>query len=563
MSDKNNSEKLFNNWRQFLKEEKLEEVVTVKYSGEVADKDDPLQKWDPSTIIRTPLVVREPEKIDANSPKPWVKALALTGGAIFAGWTLWKTMRLMKRIGGQLLAFFRGKPVTMATAGAFARIGWVARALAVFGISSVVAAGAIYALYKIISEYGDVLGISAAEAVDNPEGPGTKEYADDVARGLVSLNVQSWQTVDEKIRCAWCKQNPGREHIGTYNDNVSDKVKKALKDVQKNGPFCKDILKKNSCKDLDVSKLSKKLDKQYGSSSNLSSQSLSGPVTTFSSLGIEHNLTGERKTIAEMYLNSMIKLGIKNKYVLAGALAVSGKESGFLGKAEGARYGFERLRNKKAKGNTAVANRTRAVFRHQLGREPNDEEWRQLSKENGLKGGIALFNIAYGYESLGKGVYTTYQEDKAIPHSLKVISAPGVINPSLFNPELAGYKYRGRGNIQITFKENYRKTAALAGLDVQQIVDNPDLLITNPKIGVLMNAARTKGSYNKTSNNLQKRGLSGNPNNLLDGIKFMAMLAGGGAGNPNHSWFKRAVNRAVEQANKHIRIVGEQGGAIV
>ena len=291
---------------------------------------------------------------------------------------------------------------------------------------------------------------------------------------------------------------------------------------------------------------------------SMSKEPLQGNITNLPILGIQHNLTGEKKRIGDMYLRTMRKLGITNKYVLAGALATSGKESGFVGKAEKAGYSFNRLRNKNYAGNKAVANRVRAVFRHQIGREPNDQEWRQLSRDNGKKGGIALFNIAYGYESLGRGIYTTYQEEEAISHEkIPVITSPGVINPALYI-ERSGYKYRGRGSIQITFRENYRRTAILAGLVPKKILDNPDLLITNPEIGVIMNAARSKGSYKKASRNLNKHGLSGNPDNLLDGIKFMCYLAGGGGGNPNNSWFQRAVAAAVKQANKHIRIIEDE-----
>ena len=111
-------------------------------------------------------------------------------------------------------------------------------------------------------------------------------------------------------------------------------------------------------------------------------------------------------------------------------------------------------------------------------------------------------------------------------------------------------------------EEKYRAiietiTEVIYTVDVNKIVKDPDLLIKDPAIGALMNAAVTKGSYAKTSYNLIGRGMAGDPKTLLDGIKFMCLLAGGGGGNPNHSWFKYAVSRAVEQANKHIRISGE------
>lgn len=574
-------QQISDNWKKYLDslEKRINESAVYQFTGTPTDPDNPNSKWDPKSIKKT-FIVKDPEETSDELDKieketlleKLTPVLIAAGGFLLlkaaGGWALKKLIDIGRWVGGigsRLLGISKGAADaaaarTAALTGRGSLVGLVRAGLTrllgvATGFAVVTAVGySIWQVYKLANP-------KAAEAVENKKGPGTQEYVDDIEKGKVSMNIRSWKKASDsaagrKLQCSWCRSNPGREFPTIKMDKGSwaavgempEDLKKLYYDIKENGPLCKDILKRDDCLKSTKSGLQTQA---------VSNSDLSGQVTKISNIGIEHNLTGERKRIAELYVDGMMKLGITNKYVLAGALAVSGKESGFLGKAEGSSYGFQRLRNKKAEGNIAVANRTRAVFRHQLGREPNDEEWRQLSNLNGRKGGIALFNIAYGYKSLGKGVYTTYQEEKAIPHSVRVISAPGVINPALFNPELAGYKYRGRGNIQITFKENYRRTAALAGLDVQQIVDNPDLLIQNPEIGVLMNAARTKGSYNKTANNLQKYGLSGNPTNLLDGIKFMAMLAGGGGGNPNNSWFSRAVSRAVAQANKHIRITGE------
>ena len=89
----------------------------------------------------------------------------------------------------------------------------------------------------------------------------------------------------------------------------------------------------------------------------------------------------------------------------------------------------------------------------------------------------------------------------------------------------------------------------------QKIIEDPDLLITNPMIGVLMNAGVSKMSYNKTSRNMERSLSAGEPDNLLDGIRFGCLLAGGGGGSTTASWFNYAVSRAVKVANDHIRIV--------
>ena len=45
-----------------------------------------------------------------------------------------------------------------------------------------------------------------------------------------------------------------------------------------------------------------------------------------------------------------------------------------------------------------------------------------------------------------------------------------------------GYKYRGRGYIQITGKDNYQMIADALGMP--EIVENPDLILDNPKIAL-------------------------------------------------------------------------------
>lgn len=301
---------------------------------------------------------------------------------------------------------------------------------------------------------------------------------------------------------------------------------------------------------------------------DLETGELKGSISTVDigeGYSIQHNLTGDRKKTAEEYVQFMIEEGITNPYSLAGAMATMGKESNFKRKlAEGTWYSYQYLITKNKPGkpykNRAVPNRVRAVFRHQLGREPNQQEWEQLSGDKGgRRGGIALFNIAYGYKSLGrKKRYTTYQLDEAIPHSLKVITSDGVINPKLFNPKLAGYKYRGRGPIQITFKENYVRTAKLANYPVSKITNNPDWLFEDPIRIVRMNAARTKGSYNKTKNTFSKHGMlsGGEPTNFREGIEFATLLAAGGGGTPNRKGHKHAISNAIKKANKHIRLIG-------
>ena len=61
------------------------------------------------------------------------------------------------------------------------------------------------------------------------------------------------------------------------------------------------------------------------------------------------------------------------------------------------------------------------------------------------------------------------------------------------NGEGEGYKFRGRGMIQLTGKENYRKASqAIYGDD--RLVDTPDLILEDPKIaGEVATWFMTKG----------------------------------------------------------------------
>lgn len=617
-------QKVSENWRKYLAslDERIDEGPVYKFTGTPIDPSNPNSKWDPKSVKKT-LVGADPrapikgyEKEETKSILEKVGPVIVAAGfgvaAIVAAWGFSKLLKFKDWVVGLgMRALGKGGAGQAALRASGSLSGRIASGLRMFfGVGFVAKAAIITAVgYSIYKAY-KLFNPSVAVATDNPKGPGTKEFIKSIEKGKNALSMRSWIEATNtpegrKLQCRWCKANPGREFPTVKNNKgawvkakkvdrpnfwetfftskkdlnkkkiykdatekteMPSELKKIFDDIKENGPFCKDILKRKDCIELKqgASKPSTSGGKKVSQSTQATSQEpLQGEVTTLKSVGIQHNLTGERKQMAEAYLQKMIEIGISNKYVLAGLLATSGKESGFVGKAEGARYGFERLKQgRNYSGNTAAASRTMKVFMHQLGRHPNEEEWRQLSKENGHKGGVALFNIAYGYEPVkknGKRWYTTYQQEKAIPHTKRVITRDGVINPELYDENLAGYKYRGRGAIQITFKASYAAAAKAAKFSPEmqeKIIENPDLLITDPMIGVLMNAGVSKMSYNKTSRNMERSLSAGEPDNLLDGIRFGCLLAGGGGGSTTASWFNYAVNRALKVANDHIRIVG-------
>lgn len=116
------------------------------------------------------------------------------------------------------------------------------------------------------------------------------------------------------------------------------------------------------------------------------------------------------------------KAGVTNKYAIVAILAIISKESGFIPKSE---FSYR---------NTSGARCVKIFGRRGL----TDQQWDELRKDD-----VKFFNFIYG-NKYGNG-------------------------PS------DGYKYRGRGLNQITFKAIYEKYGKATGYD---IVSDPDLLNT-------------------------------------------------------------------------------------
>ena len=110
----------------------------------------------------------------------------------------------------------------------------------------------------------------------------------------------------------------------------------------------------------------------------------------------------------------MAKLGITNPYAQAAVLAVVSKESGFIQKSETSYRNTDNTRIRKIFGS----------------RVPSDDASLDLLKQNDE----AFFNAVYG------GRYG--------------------------NAANEGYKYRGRGYNQLTFKGNYKSIADLIKTDI-------------------------------------------------------------------------------------------------
>lgn len=146
---------------------------------------------------------------------------------------------------------------------------------------------------------------------------------------------------------------------------------------------------------------------------------------------IQHTYTGQQAQNIKIIIDEMVKQGITNEYAQVGILSVIGKESQFTPQCE------------KSYSNTSNV-RLRAIFGRRLSKY-TDEQLTYLKRDD-----IAFFDAIYG---IGTKDYFKWQTG---------------------NTEKGdGWKYRGRGFNQITFKNSYKKYSSIAGVD---LVANPDLL---------------------------------------------------------------------------------------
>lgn len=146
---------------------------------------------------------------------------------------------------------------------------------------------------------------------------------------------------------------------------------------------------------------------------------------------IQHNYSGAQAENISVIISEMKAQGITNEFAQVGILSVIGKESGFIPQCE------------KSYSSTSNA-RLRAIFGRRLSKY-TDEQLTYLKRDD-----IAFFDAIYG---IGAKDYFRWQTGN---------TAPG-----------DGWKYRGRGFNQITFKNSYKKYGNIVGVD---LVANPDRL---------------------------------------------------------------------------------------
>lgn len=226
----------------------------------------------------------------------------------------------------------------------------------------------------------------------------------------------------------------------------------------------------------------------------------------FKNYTISYSLrSSKQREVAQFLLKGLKRLGITNPYVIMGILGCTGKESGYNLVFERAGYSFSRIKNRSG----AVANRVWKRFQEQGFGEPQDRHIRAIT--GGGRNGIALFNIAYGYSG--------NQKDERITMPVLV---NGEINPNLYDKNLAGWKYRGTGPIQVTFKAGHVESASAIGMkhsEVRQRLEDPS---TRMETAILLSCGYMKKTYPWA---LKKYGKE--PTNIQEGLEWAQNCVGG------------------------------------
>ena len=190
--------------------------------------------------------------------------------------------------------------------------------------------------------------------------------------------------------------------------------------------------------------------------------------------------------------------------------------------------------------------------------------WKRLVFRSGLPGGVALFNIAYGYSNAN-------WSEKLTLAKTKVVDQSGNINEALYDRNGPGWKYRGRGSIQTTFEEGYRKMSYAAGKALggpaegekwkRLVMTTPDLVGKDMRIASAMSGIQVI----KRLSGMESNYLGGRPaQNELEGIKMGCLAAfgpGNGGRDKGHGW-ERAYGNSIKKAKKHLRIRRETQPAV-
>ena len=182
---------------------------------------------------------------------------------------------------------------------------------------------------------------------------------------------------------------------------------------------------------------------------------------------IKHTYTGEQAANINLLITTMEAHGIKNPYSQAGILAVIGKETNYIPKNEQMDYTKERLPEV-----WGVFSKTGIKVKKGLGKD-NYNDLAVKYEHNPEK----LANFVYGQKPTG-------MRDDAYENT-----QPG-----------DGWKYRGRGFNQVTFKSGYRILGKEIGMD---LITNPDAM-NDPKVAADVGIRFFKNRFKEKGLDLNK-----------------------------------------------------------
>ena len=341
---------------------------------------------------------------------------------------------------------------------------------------------------------------------------------------------------------------------GKEQKDLTDAEKKQLEQLQ-NDPKYKEFLKKAA--ELEAKRKkgrktsSHKRAKKFGHPNQVdvglnNLPNLKGNVTTIGN--IQHNLKGSQKEFADQLLKLLPSIGIGTPLMQMAIISAVGKESDYKPISEGAVYSFARIkRNKK---NDHVPNRFHKRFEEHGLPPPTDKQIKAVS--GGGTNGVALFNIAYGYQN--------YQLDERLTKQTHPLLVNGKINPDLYDIKLAGWKYRGRGAIGVTFKSTYKNAASKAGLDFKDIekrimeLDEKNRGSSGQDPLPADLAIQLNLGYLKSTNRTYYK-IYGDPQSIEDAVEIATRMIGG---NYSSGHLVNHYNRSIEYLKKNFRF-SEQG----
>lgn len=234
-------------------------------------------------------------------------------------------------------------------------------------------------------------------------------------------------------------------------------------------------------------------------------ESESSSSSTLSTVGkkVKTTYTGTKANNIKVLINELENSGVSNPYAQIGLLSVIGKESNYIPKSERMSYSKERL----------------------------PEVWATFSK-TGRRVDKGQGKYAYNRKALQYA-----RNEEKLANYVYGQQPYGMRKNAYGNTERGdGYKYRGRGFNQITFKGSYKKMGQKIGID---LVSDPDQL-NKPEVAA-------KASIRFLLDRLKMKGIDPNSFKSVDSAvsTFAHANAGWGRG-------RRSVNKAINNAKKYV-----------